>query len=198
MISMNMAKQTCEELKRIPVSFLKEKNYLKASWIGGEMSWSVRGNSTGSISIDVDPENTRLRCHYTYHGDSGDIPRDYNVPLDSTPCYFGGRRYWFRCPMNRYGSACNRRVGVLYSRSGMFGCRRCQDAAYESQQDTHTGKLSNLRKFYQLEGKLSDFNSVGRVKYWRGQPTKRYRKILRDYARLEMLSSIVADTDFLL
>ncbi len=193
-----MAKTTCEEAKRIPVSFLKKKNYFKNSWIGGEVSWSFRGKPTGNISIDVDTENTRLRCHYTYHGDSGEIPRDYNITLDSTPCNFGGKRYWFLCPINRHGIPCEKRVGVLYCSDGMFGCRRCQNVSYESQQETHTGKWNALRKFYGLEWKLSELESKIRVKYWRGQPTKRYRKILRDYARLEMLSSVVADTDFLL
>lgn len=185
-------------MKRIPITFLKEKRYFKPSWIGGEMSWSVRGNPTGSISIDVDAENTRLRCHYVFHGAHGEVPKDYGIALDSTPCYFGGKRYWFLCPINRYGSPCGKRVGVLYCYDGMFGCRRCQDVSYESQQETHTGKWGGLRKFYGLEGKLSESESKCKVKYWRGQPTKRYRKILRDYARLEMLSSVVADTNFLL
>lgn len=193
-----MAKRTCEEAKRISIAFLKKKHYLRDTWIEGKISWTVRGNPTGNASIDIDAENTRLHCYYIYHAKDEEVYTDYCITLISTPCYFGGKRYWFLCPLTHHGVPCEEKAGVLYYINGMFGCRRCQNVSYESQQETHTGKWGNLRKFYQLEWKLSEFNSVGKVKYWRGQPTKRYRKILRDYARLEMLSSVVADTDFLL
>ena len=57
---------------------------------------------------------------------------DCIAKLDYTTCHFGGRRWWFICPMVTNGQACNRRVGVLYLPSGrVFGCRHCHNIAYQ-------------------------------------------------------------------
>lgn len=57
---------------------------------------------------------------------------DCKVTFVSTPCHFGGKRWWFNCPVVVNGQVCNRRVGVLYLPSGkeVFGCRRCHNLAY--------------------------------------------------------------------
>jgi hypothetical protein len=57
----------------------------------------------------------------------------------STRPYFGGRRWWFVCPLIVRGIACNRRAGKLYLPPGAkyFGCRKCHDLTYESCQDSH-------------------------------------------------------------
>jgi hypothetical protein len=53
------------------------------------------------------------------------------VPLDVTPCRFGGSRTWFRCP------ACTRRAAKLYfaGRPGLFACRHCHDLTYAAQME---------------------------------------------------------------
>ena len=52
------------------------------------------------------------------------------VWLTETPCYFGGLRYWFRCP----GPGCGTRVAKLYrpSEAPQFLCRHCHDLTYLS------------------------------------------------------------------
>ncbi len=52
------------------------------------------------------------------------------VALTSTPCYFGGVRYWFRCP----GADCRRRVAMVYLLPGatVFLCRTCHGLTYRS------------------------------------------------------------------
>jgi hypothetical protein len=63
---------------------------------------------------------------------------DYKARLVWTPCNFGGRRWWFVCPLVVNGRACNRRVGVLYLGGGKyFGCRPCHDLTYESSRESH-------------------------------------------------------------
>ena len=55
--------------------------------------------------------------------------------LDFTPCKFGGRRWWLRCPMLKPdGRACNRRAGVLYYQpvDMVFACRQCCRLVYAS------------------------------------------------------------------
>lgn len=60
----------------------------------------------------------------------------YLVRLTSTPCHFGGKRWWFVCPLVWDGRACNRRVRILYRPWGTryFACRECHELTYESRQ----------------------------------------------------------------
>ena len=57
----------------------------------------------------------------------------YPVRLVDTPCNFGGRRWWFTCPI------CKRRVAKLYLPPGAkyFGCRHCYNLTYQSCRDSH-------------------------------------------------------------
>jgi hypothetical protein len=55
------------------------------------------------------------------------------------PTQFGGKRWWFICPLIVHGIACNRRAGKLYLPPGAryFGCRKCHDLTYRSRQEAH-------------------------------------------------------------
>jgi hypothetical protein len=58
----------------------------------------------------------------------------FEVGLTSTPCHFGGSRWWWVCP------GCRRRVAVLYGR-GRFGCQECLQLAYRSQRETERARV---------------------------------------------------------
>lgn len=53
--------------------------------------------------------------------------------LESTPCPFGGRRWWFRCWL------CDRRCARLYRAHSLWECRTCQRLTYRSRQDRSWG-----------------------------------------------------------
>ncbi len=57
------------------------------------------------------------------------------VPLEWTPCNFGGERPWFVCPGVVNGVVCGRRVVILYGPGKYFLCRHCYDLRYESQRE---------------------------------------------------------------
>ncbi len=133
---------TTEESKSISVKFLNEHHYFDGGVRWGGMDWTRHGEKTGSISFVVSTvegdEYVRFRYTQTdrHSGEKNDL--DYKARLDSTPCNFGGRRWWFICPLVVNGRACNRRVGVLYLAGGRyFGCRHCQDLTYESSKTSH-------------------------------------------------------------
>jgi hypothetical protein len=68
-------------------------------------------------------------------------PRQDNVHgalLTATRPHFGGRRWWFQCPLVVDGVPCRRRCLVLYRPWGapFFGCRQCHQLTYRSSQ-TH-------------------------------------------------------------
>ncbi len=181
----------------MPISFLKQKGYLGPHAFGGKIFWWIRKEAAGNIWICTDALNTTLTCRYTRTPLSGDpIDYDYPIRLVTTPCYFGGVRYWYLCPLKRDGVTCGARVGVLYMEEGLLGCRKCHNLAYSTQQETHTSKWNVLKTCWALERRCETQMEKIRVKYWKGQPTKRYRKVLRDFHRLEMLTPLMENMKF--
>ena len=75
----------------------------------------------------------------------------YLIEITSNRCTFGGRRFWFVCPMTRDGVPCDRRVLRLYLPPGgqMLGCRDCYDLRHQSCQ-THDKRVDRLAKDLRL------------------------------------------------
>lgn len=131
-----------EDCKSISTKFLNRHNYFDGGLRSGGMNWSRNGEETGSIRFVVSTVEREeyLRFLYTQTDNStGEKTElDYKVRLASTPCNFGGRRWWFICPLVVHGYPCSRRVGALYLGGGQyFGCRHCYDLTYQSSQDSH-------------------------------------------------------------
>ena len=138
---------TVEDCKTITTKFLNKHNYFNSGVQCGDMNWNLNGNKTGSISIAVSTVKGGGYIRFQYMQIDRDteeaIRMDYKVRLASTPCYFGGRRWWFICPLFVNGRACCRRVGSLHLGNGKyFGCRHCYNLTYTSSQESH--KLDTL------------------------------------------------------
>jgi len=134
-------RKTVEECKTISVFDMLQAGVFDT---GPMRTWTCRwssgvGTETGSIgySLKEDPlVGPYLQFAYkiTKSGDSEATPYDYPVALTTTPCTFGGGRYWFIGPLVLDGKSCNRRVGKLYQPPGReyFGCRHCYNLTYKS------------------------------------------------------------------
>ena len=97
----------------------------------GITRWSRAGGAESRIGWQVIPGRF-LHLYYTItRADGQQRHLDYPVPLCTTPCYFGGRRWWFRCP------ECGRRCRILYlpPKQDRFACRTCHHLTYRSQQE---------------------------------------------------------------
>jgi hypothetical protein len=70
------------------------------------------------------------------------------VPLEWTPCNFGGERPWFICSGLRSGS----RVAILYGPAKYFLCRHCYDLRYESQREDKKDRA--LRRAQKIRQRL--------------------------------------------
>lgn len=90
-----------------------------------DTSWTRNGQPNGSISVMVNTGSVNLI--YRPGGDTGQ-DMNYPVMIDWTPCNYGGKRAWWKCP------CCGRRVAVLYS-GKMFACRHCHKLAYQTQRE---------------------------------------------------------------
>jgi hypothetical protein len=146
------------------------------------------GDNEIGCKIELTPEFPQICLAYVitdYAGNKKEVK--YGIPLEKTECNYGSYRYWFTCPLYKNGDnrRCNRRVGVLYMAGDYFGCRHCYELTYSSRNENkhyvHFGLLSTVR----LHAKMDKLWLNMKRYYWRGQPTKKYRKYLRLQAILE-------------
>jgi hypothetical protein len=70
------------------------------------------------------------------------------VRLCWTDCALGGRRPWFRCPVQ----CCGRRIAILYLAGGKFACRQCHGLAYLCQAETP--RLRRIRRGRKIRMRL--------------------------------------------
>ena len=174
-----MAKQEAEWSNRLSVRFLKKHGYLKSGWRNGNITWSYGGAERSSIGFVVvidgnEADNIRLQYTHTSSWTGEKESMDLRVALISTPCRYGGKRYWFICPLTKNGKYCGRRVGVLFSIGKWFGCRHCGDIAYNSQMrgGRYRGSSVCIPDIEKAEQEVKRY-------YYRGKPTQKYRRVMR-------------------
>ncbi|MCL6096284.1 MAG: hypothetical protein M1444_01175 [Patescibacteria group bacterium] len=129
-------KEEADSLHQVSVYFLKKHGYFNLGWHSGTINWSRNGENTGSISVEsnIFEEDNYVKFRYKQTDRISDEKTDYEykIPLTSTYCYFGGKRYWFICPFYSGGIYCGKRVGVLYLSDKFFACRHCNNLSYNS------------------------------------------------------------------
>lgn len=96
-----------------------------------DTSWSRNGERIAAISVKVGASQLRLIYNFRNGNAAEWESLDYPVKLQTTPCHYGGLRYWFTCPAD----GCGRRVAILYSAGKYFACRHCYQLAYQSQRE---------------------------------------------------------------
>jgi hypothetical protein len=119
-----IAKDTVESTLHINVNRLKKEGALRD---GAEftLKWAYtigydqeeRKSSVGGYF-----EKNILTLSYT-HQNTHKKPQ---IPVDWTPCHYGGYRPWFKC------SKCAKRYAKLYVMKGEWECRKCHNLTYTS------------------------------------------------------------------
>ena len=131
-------KTTTEECHSVDVRYLCKNGSLKPG-CRFSLRWSWADRKTGSIRGVVEgykrPE--RVVLLYRYRSGLGVEWEDVRetVPIEWTPCTFGGVRPWFVCPGVINGVRCGRRAAILYGPGKYFLCRHCYDLRYKSQRE---------------------------------------------------------------
>ncbi len=178
-----MSKTTAESSHALSIFWLKKQGFLDSSYKSGFITWtyglsenkSSVGFSIVKDSWDIAEENTYIELKYTHTDrwteEKSDM--DVKITLTATPCSYGGKRYWFVCPLTKNGRYCGRRVGVIYVIGKWFGCRHCGEIAYQSQM--YGGRYKGFVSIPDIE------KAEKEVKRWhyRGKPTRKYRKVIK-------------------
>jgi len=174
-----MSKMMADGLRKISTNFLKKYDYFNG-YKYGLITWTSYWGDKNSISVqtiglDDDP---RLRIFYTSTDNQTGEKRDfdYDIPLTTTPCHFGGKRHWFICPWYRNGVYCGRRVGTLYKGGDYFACRHCYGLTYESQ--NASGIAKRFGKIISAPEMDERWASITKTHY-QGKPTKKYLRYMQ-------------------
>lgn len=158
-----MYTRTADEVRSIDLADLSRWGYLK-QWqkTRSTVSWQ-NARKSAVIEIHMGKFDAHMMLEYEYYGE---LLR-YRVNMTHTPCQYGARRWWFRCPL------CASRVRILYGPDRYFGCRKCYHLWYTSQRnDRLFGLWDRLKKADFLEERI-------KRKWYAGQPTRQYRRVLK-------------------
>ena len=174
-----------DEALQIHISKLKEWGYLQPSHIkSGTLTWSVRGQKRGSISILVNTYNEHHFMVLDYKFNDED--RKYKISLAQVPSNLGkGSMWFFLCPQT--GKLCRK----LYSIGGYFFHREAfKGCMYESQ--TQSKHYRSLKKIYgtylQADNVYEQLFSKNFKSHYAGKPTKKYVKLTKMVGQIEKLS----------
>ncbi len=182
-------------LKKVRITWLRANGYLTLGRYGGFTrggikwvdSWSRQENSIG-FCISTFEDKMFINLYYNQTEAYGTKERiNYKIPLTTTKCNFGGKRFWFICPLRKNNRYCGKRVGVLYLTDKYFGCRHCYDLTYESRNENRRSKYRPITLHWKIEERLEKLEMSIKRRYYAGRATKKQSKINELDARLRNL-----------
>lgn len=160
------SRRTAESCHSISTKFLNKYKYFLGGLRSGGITWSVGGRETGSVGFRVSTETANEYINFIYTQTdritNEKTEFDYKVQLTWTSCHFGGRRWWFVCPLMVNGRACGRRMGVLYLGGEYFGCRHCYNLTYASCKE-HDKRVDHLLRHPDLMLPYAQSGSFSRL-----------------------------------
>ena len=159
--------------------------------------YTTKGNMTWSSYFDPDFkldysvyydwmywEDSSIQLTYKDCDVNGrEIRLHYKVNLTTTPCTYGGERFWFICPGLKNGIPCKRRVGVLYKpKRGCpyFACLHCYDLTYESSKTS-----GRLRSRPLSIPEIEDLKSSITKRFYKGKFTKKYNRYITEVVKFK-------------
>lgn len=186
-------KEEADYLKQVSVTFLNKNDYFSCGFHSGSINWSRQGMKTGNISIrsyiSEDEQYVELIYTQTDRTSEEKTDLDYKIPLITSSCHFGGKRYWFKCPWYSNGVYCGRRVGVLYLSDKYFACRHCNNLTYNSR---NLGGLSKTAGQVISYPYLDELRQQVKRDYYAGKMTRKYKKLLKKEKQSERQLLIMA------
>lgn len=176
-----------EDCRSVSISFLRRHDYFCGHRYGRIIWKNYYGEKTNSIGITVSTMNAENYVRFQYaitdRNTGKKTKYDYEVQLTTTPCNFGGVRYWFVCPL----SNCGQRVAKLYKapNTNYFGCRDCYNLSYESRNESRLGRIGQLGYLLKIAKQIEELHD--QIKRWTysGRPTRKVRRLLALKQKME-------------
>lgn len=179
-------KTEADWLLKININWLNQRGFLEGVK-AGNINWerSSGGKSSVSVYCDTLSDNPSMRLVYTLRDTFTNEKKDinYRIYFTSTPCNYGGKRWWFICPLVKQGDPCKRRVGTLYKGDELFGCRHCYDLTYLSKNINRRGPLASTLEMVDIDTKIGKLEPKIKRRYYAGKPTKNQRKLYKLYEK---------------
>lgn len=164
------------EAKRVDIRYIRKQGWLY-SGARGSLSWNRGGTPCGNVGYRIKGDTFTLDYRVrAYNEDWESVVLD--VPLLTTPCRYGGHRYYFQCP-NQH---CRRRCEVLYMAARYFLCRKCCGYLYASQVKDPLDRL-RIAKDKIGERIFEDYDGEG----WRKKKGLHQKTFDREYLRYQAL-----------
>lgn len=176
-------KTVADNLYKLEIWWLKKYGYLDG-YRSGKIIWKYdyeeHGDNIGITSSVDGGDSKYLTLSYTQTDHDGNKENlDYQVRLTTTPCNFGGYRYWFICPLSKNGITCNKRVGVLYLGDKYFGCRHCYDLTYDSKNRNRRSMHAPLFQAMYDSKKADELRKQIKRCFYNGKPTRKFKRFLK-------------------
>jgi len=161
----------------ISIYWLRKKGLL-TDYCYQTLTWSCRGEKTGSISIQIkineEEKFARLEYIITRRSSGKKDEFDYRIPIVTTKCNFGGIRYWFQCP----AMGCGRRVAKLYQGQDIFACRHCYNLTYASRNENPTYRGFPYKQMT-IDSKIDKLYERLKKRTYKGKPTRVMKRIMK-------------------
>ena len=93
----------------VTTKHLRQNHYLDGGVKSGILRWRGRDDSV-EVLVSTVPSDEFIVLGYK----TGDLIHEKRALVVSTPCRYGGTRWWFLCPIFIDGKPCHRRVTALY------------------------------------------------------------------------------------
>lgn len=182
-------KRVSDGLRKISIIYLNQHGLLLNS-VNTTLMWeNTFSGNTGSLTLLSYPfePDPYIRLLYNQKTTRGRTERfDHKISLTTTPCYFGGKRYWFRCNLTVTGLYCGRRVGVLYDGGNYFGCRYCYNLTYSVRNQSHGLRVltQKLNSYKRISDSIMRLKKEIRLRYYDGYPTKKQLQLESLYSKI--------------
>lgn len=134
---------TTDDLPRIDIRNIKKQGNLHPNY-PGIISWTIDDPIAGPLSFETHRGWLSVKYLSTIHGRKTE--HNLDIEFDSTPCHFGGNRYWFLCP------CCKTRITTVYKLNNVYRCRHCHNLTFRSQNESELDR--QIRKSHKLRQQL--------------------------------------------
>ncbi len=121
-----MNKRTIEQFYKVDIKWFKQV-FKQTDIFNHEITYVINRDNGG-----LKRETTQIVPFQWDKSKNKLIYGDRDIFVNTTPCNYGGERYWFEC------GTCCKNVGILYFTGKTWECRKCGDLVYSSQQGTKT------------------------------------------------------------